>query len=732
MLRCLQLLFCFLTLSMANIAFSEQPEEPLDSSPLHVELLHEDQTIQAAHPFWVALRINLDDEWHAYWQNPGDAGMPITVEWQLPDGFKASPVVWPLPKKFNVDAAVGYGYEKQAILLAQITPPASLSTDKPVDMQATLNWVACSGDLCVPGESVVHMTLSTSHSESVKSHWHSVFTSARMQLPKKLLDFKVLRKDELIELQVNLPNVYPHDITKTLFFPKEENLICRADPILKKTDDTYSIALMEMSPSPSLNGILVFLGGPNDELVLDSFDIDAAIVDAFPATNLLTMGDNQTTSPQYENIGTIAPLATHIVPLDTEKTSENSGFWTALLLAFIGGFILNLMPCVLPVVSFKILSFVKMSGQNRRDTFKHGLAFSSGVLISFWVLAAAILILQSYGKSVGWGFQLQEPLFVAILALVLLVFALNLFGVFEAGMSVTSWAGQAGGKKKSDGLTGSFLSGVLATAIATPCTGPFLGSAVGLAVTLPPILSLLIFTSLGLGMAFPYIILSGFPSLLRFMPKPGPWMVTFKELTGFVMLATVLWLVWVFGAQTSNFALIVLLAGFFIVSLGCWIYGKWGSPEKKPLSRFIGCALAALCLLAGAYSLWMATEFQEPQAKVDTALSSNWEPFSPERITELQKQGRPVFVDFTAKWCLICQANHFILTTDVVSNEFDKLGVVRMKADWTRSDPVVTKALKQFGRSGVPLYVLYGADMSTIILPQVLTTDVVIEYLKTM
>jgi thiol:disulfide interchange protein len=307
-----------------------------------------------------------------------------------------------------------------------------------------------------------------------------------------------------------------------------------------------------------------------------------------------------------------------------------------------------------------------------------------------------------------------------------------LFGVFELGASMTALAGSSSSSSKS-GLAGSFFSGILATAVATPCTGPFLGTAIGFAVTLPAFYSLMIFTSLALGMSLPYLLLAAFPQFLRFLPKPGNWMVTFKEVMGFLMLATAIWLVWVFGAQTNNLGVALLLAGFFFLGLACWIFGKWGTPVKTGMVRRLAYFWTAALFCFAGFTIFSSTA---PWVEVyggssTSATSGTWEPFSEERIAELQKKGIPVFVDFTAKWCLICQANHYILTTDSVSDKFEKLGVVKMKADWTKNDPAITKALRKFGRSGVPLYLLYGSnpEEAPAILPQVLTADIVIDYL---
>ncbi|MBA3237345.1 MAG: thioredoxin family protein [Parachlamydiaceae bacterium] len=447
--------------------------------------------------------------------------------------------------------------------------------------------------------------------------------------------------------------------------------------------------------------------------------------------NLLTLAENknqESTSWILEN------------PNVTPENSTEGGIFVAFVFAFLGGLLLNLMPCVLPVISFKILSFVKMAGQSRTSTFQHGLAFFFGVLASFWVLAGTMLLLQSYGHAVGWGFQLQEPLFVGVLSALLLLFALNFFDVFEFGTSVTSLAGEAqqSSKKKGNALLGSFCSGILATAIATPCSGPFLGSAIGFAMTLPPALVLLLFTVLGTGMALPYLLLSAFPSYLRFLPKPGPWMTTFKALIGFTMLATVLWLLWVFSAQTGDLSLFILLFSLLLLSFAAWIYGNYCMALNSKNSRRFGAIFAFACAAVSFYGITLASMTGVIESKdieiaaVTESQAGAWEPYSAERVEILRKKGTPVLIDFTAKWCLICQVNHIVLSKSEVSQKMQELNVVKMKADWTRNDPQITEALRSFGRNGVPLYVLTSRDPAGTpqILPQVLTSEIVLDSLN--
>lgn len=708
-----------------------------DSSHVKVELLQEEETIQSGRPFWVALHFKLEEGWHVYWKNPGDAGIPLKIEWKLPPGFEAGPIQWPFPEKFAVAEIVGFGYEQEVTLLSQITPPAHIDSEK-LSLGAQINWLVCSASTCQPGSASVDLPLKAAANDpSFRQNLAEVFEQARAKIPQTHIEVKTVRRDGIVQLEVpqETSNSGEETIKDAYFFPEQKNMIDHSiDPTIAPSEtesNRYLVNLKESEEigagSKSLKGVLVLYTQKEGREKIQAFDIDSPIEEE-KEWNFLSLLD---TPASIGNGGIISQSSS---PLAFE-----GGLGLALLFAFVGGMILNLMPCVLPVISFKVLSFVKMAGQSRSLTIKHGCMFSLGVMISFWILASIMLILRAYGQAVGWGFQLQEPLFVVILASLLFIFSLSLFGVFEWGIFFASWAGQTEveTKQQSSGYLGSFLSGVLATAVATPCTGPFLGSAVGFAVTLPVFQSLLIFTFLGLGMCFPYLLLAVFPSLLRFMPKPGAWMEVFKQLMAFMLLATVLWLFWVFSAQTDAFSLVCLLAGFLCFAIGAWIYGRdctpWVSRKKRIASyacvlffALIGCE-AILFPRASWYSQETLAQ-ASPRGHWD-----GWEDFSPERIAQLRKEGKAILIDFTAKWCLICQANHFVLSSEEVNQRLNDLGVVRMKADWTKSDPRITEALSQFGRNSVPLYVLYGSDQSNpVILPQVLTTEVVMDHLNQM
>jgi len=415
------------------------------------------------------------------------------------------------------------------------------------------------------------------------------------------------------------------------------------------------------------------------------------------------------------------------------SSSEQSPITLATLFltiasAFIGGLILNLMPCVFPVLAIKIMSFANHSGSSKVKT--HGLVFGAGVLVSFWLLAGLLILLRSGGSQLGWGFQFQSPVFVAALILILFAFGLSLMGVFEFGHSLQTWAGRHG---NSQDYTGSFTSGVLATLLSTPCSAPFMGSAVAMALSFSPLAAMAVFTSLGLGVACPYVMLSFFPRLMKFMPRPGNWMVTFKQAMAFPIFATCLWLLWVEGQQTGQAGMLMVLMGLLLLSIGGWILGNWGAMHRSVRSRRIGLATALLMALASGY---VALPFDTPTT-ANAALRTDssgiaWQQFSEAKLSELVNAHRPVIVDFTASWCLTCQMNHKMAydNAEVISKIKEK-GIVALRADWTNQDAEIAKTIQKYGRNSVPLDVLFTSKDSTpIVLPSVLTAQAVLEQIN--
>lgn len=712
-------------------AFTQSTDEPLNEEPVKAKIFIEEKNIQPGRPFWVAVQVDLEHQWHTYWKNAGDIGLPTSLDWHLPPGFEIASVEWPTPKRFFEHSMVSFGYDDTFVILAKITPGNATPVGKNADIGVTVRWVACNEGNCLPGESEAKTAVMVSQNAPISDNQSStLFSQARSHLPMTGWSVKSDVSNNTVRLVLHPPQGQASSFALAYFVPITPETINLHQPIEVKplaTGEGYTISLHKQAKGKPLSSHLegILLLHPS----ADTKEAPAAVAIHTPLEDhAVADASGTSTASIFEE------------EMDSMIVEFEGGMGLALLMAFVGGMILNLMPCVLPVISLKVLSIVKMSGKSRLANVKHGLIFGLGVLVSFWVLAIVLLLLQAYGHAVGWGFQLQEPIFVALLAAVLLMFSLSLFGVFEMGTVMASWAGQteSDNVKQGSSLSGSFFNGVLATAVATPCTGPFLGSAIGFAVTLPPLSALAIFTSLGIGMASPYMLLTSFPSLVKWLPKPGAWMVTFKQLMGFLLMATILWLLWVFGAQTDNLGIFLLLCSLFILSLACWTYGHWCTPLKSKRVRKAGILVSAFLVLLGTYFLVVSASLvpeNNEKALANQMITGEedlraWLPFTPALVEQYRQQGKPVFIDFTAKWCVICQTNHLILVLDDVEKKFADMGVVKFKADWTRPDPAITKELRKYGRNGVPLYLLYAPGSTTpLILPQVLTPDVVSGYL---
>jgi thiol:disulfide interchange protein len=421
----------------------------------------------------------------------------------------------------------------------------------------------------------------------------------------------------------------------------------------------------------------------------------------------------------------------HRAPVVAQTAEGSPSVVLALVFAFIGGIILNLMPCVLPVLSLKIMGIVHQAGESSQEKLKHGVLFTFGVLISFWILAGLLLALRAGGEQLGWGFQLQSPAFVTVLSIFLFLFGLSMFGVFEIGTSLMS-VGQGAANKSA--YTGSFTSGILATVVATPCTAPFMGSALGFALSQPATVSLLVFTFLGLGMAAPYLFLTMSPKLLQFIPKPGAWMESMKQFMGFLLMATVLWLLWVLSLQTGSEGVLILLAALLLVGLGGWVFGRWGNIAKSQPTRGIAQTVALVSIVGAMFFSLTNITAQTSEATGNHKQGRiEWQKFSPELVDRLRAEGKPVFIDFTAAWCLSCQMNEKVaFGVEEVQNAFIEKGIAAIKADWTNKDSVIAQSLASFGRNSVPLYVLYAPNREAVLLPELLTPNLVLDALNGM
>lgn len=695
-------------MAAAAIFFIAAPASDLHAKPfkshVKVDLLSEVKAVTPKQPFWVAIRLQMDKDWHTYWKNPGDSGGPTLVDWRLPPGFKASPLQWPYPQKIEAPPLVSFGYEGEALLLAQITPPASLGDKKAVTLEAAVDWLECTADTCKPGRDVIKLDLPV-RKGPVKSDPAILkkFSEARFRipLPDSGWNIKVFHNRKTYRLQLTPPEWFKGQLHQIEFFPEEVGIINYAEPqSLSVIDNVYTLDVYRSDITTTtvqiLKGILISdqgWRGPKSEKAIE--------------------------------------VAVPVGPFAKGAKSDLTAAW-ALLFALLGGVLLNLMPCVLPVLSIKVLSFVQQAGGHPKQTRTHGWCYTAGVLFSFWILVGLLLLLRRGGEQLGWGFQLQSPGFIAVLSALFFFLGLNLLGVFEIGTSLTR-AGSLSSKTK--GYVHSFFTGVLATVVATPCTAPFMGSALGFALSQPVWLAFLIFTALGAGMAAPYLVLSYKPSLLRFVPKPGAWMETFKQSLGFLFLGTVIWLVWVFGQQRSIHEVAVLLSSLLVVGMAAWILGRWGTNLTSTATRVISYGVAIALIggaVGGAIRVTLLTDEAKEQG-METLEKIPWEPYSAKRVRELRSQGKPLFIDFTAAWCLTCQVNDRVTfgSKDVVE-KFKNMDIVPMKADWTSRDLEITKALESYGRSGVPAYVLYGRtpNSAPVLLPEILTPQIVIKALE--
>ena len=650
-----------------------------------VRLLAEHRGITPGAPVSLALDFELADHWHVYWRNPGDSGEPPSVEWTLPAGFRAGEFEWPLPEAIKTGHILNYGYSHRVTLPVVIEAPAGSRAGEMLRLSGTVRWLACRAEECIPGEAELSIALPVITEVRPSETEHAPrFAEARARLPQA--HHALLESDPAPErIALTLPDLRLASDAVVDFLPYESGWIAPDSSRVELRDDGDARVIMRAGErargqTPRLAGVLV-----------------------------------------VETAGLRKGFA--IDPLPAQAQSGSLAL--AILLALAGGMILNLMPCVFPVLSLKVLGFVEQAGADRRRVRLHGWAFTSGVLASFWLLAGTLIALRSAGQSLGWGFQLQSPAFLAALIGVLLLLGLSLSGVFEIGLSLTSAAG--GRAETEQGYRGSFLTGALATIIATPCTAPFMGSALGYALTQPAAVAMLVFTALGFGMALPYLVLSYMPALLARLPRPGAWMESFRQLLAFPLYATALWLLYVFSRQTADDVVWRLMAALLMLSMAAW---AWGRSQQGTGASRTPKAFACVLALAAIATATTATRDSNRQisARNDSAVAPSefWQPWTPERVAALQASGRPAFVNFTADWCLSCQVNERVVFASASVRElFETHDVTALKADWTNEDPRIAEALAAFGRDGIPLYVFYpmGGEAPRI-LPQVPTHGV--------
>ncbi len=683
-------------------------------------LVSEVSAIAPGQSFWVALEFTIRDGWHTYWRNPGDSGQATTLKWQLPPGFTAGDIAWATPHRFEIPPLVNYGYARHAVHLVNITAPDDLKTGAPIALSAKASWLVCS-DVCIPEDADLQLKLPVSTSSgAVDPADAALFTAARSDLPSAqwAATTASIRGGQLVialgkEWGATLPQ-----IKSLAFFPYDEGGIEYAAPqILTRNQDGVELTMKVGYQPPKagvVRGVLLATEQSGNETVSVPMEISA---------ELSGTGGEAKGGPRFAPVPA-AGLGTAPAPA-AEKSSASLP--VLLLFAILGGLILNLMPCVFPVLSIKAIGLVEQAKEHPAAVRTKGLVFAAGVISSMLCLAVVLLILRAGGEQIGWGFQLQSPLFVTFLVYLLLAVGLNLSGVFEVGGGL---AGVGDGLTQGDSHRASFFTGVLTTLVATPCTAPYMAFAVGAALTQPPVYALCIFAALGLGLALPYLLLSFAPWTRRALPKPGAWMDTLKQVFAFPIYASAAWLLWVLAGQTSSFGLGAALAGAILIAFAAWAY-------QKSKSSAVGGRVAALvaATLAVLLAILLPVRFAGVAAAASGAsahgaqAADEWQPYDAARVAKLNAAGRPILVNFTASWCLTCLVNERNAFTDSAVREvFRNKGVTLMKGDWTSRDPAITRALASFGRAGVPLYVVYNSKPGStepVILPQFLTAGVV-------
>jgi thiol:disulfide interchange protein DsbD len=644
---------------------------------VEAKLVSSTNAIVPGHPFDVGLLLEMAPGWHSYWEYGGDAGLPTKITWSLPEGFRAGAIQWPAPHLMIEPGDIWtYGYEGKVLLISTIIPAENLKPGSSVTLQARASWLVCK-DMCIPGSGELRLdlpvaTASSPENAGLFSEFLSLVPSATT--PPFPLDWKRTENGWEVSIK-NLPGGEKAEI-----FPL---------------------------PGPDQkSGHAISTGAGRFRMEADA-----------PFRGVLTVGKNGDRK------------AWMISSKDPAIPQTQTGLWLALFYGFLGGLILNLMPCVLPVISLKVFGFIRQAGEAPGKIFAHGLAFAGGIFAWFLGLAVVVIVLKSGGTEVTWAFQFQNPWFNVVIGSVVFAFALNLFGVFEVvlpGRASTALEAAS----SSSGLGGSFFQGVFATLLATPCTAPFLGTALGFAFSQSAAVIFAMFAAVAFGMAFPYLLLTARPGWMKFLPRPGAWMERLKQFMGFPLMATLVWILGIIGGQRGTDGIFWFLCFLLCLGLAAWIYGGFCGPLSKSRTRAIAIFLSIMIAGCGG---WYFLGQKFVYAGTEEAGDIAWVPFSKTELSTLQAAGKSVFVDFTADWCITCKFNEkTAIDTPAVRELLAEKHVIPMKADWTNANPEITAALKSFGRVGVPFYVIYpaGNPSSPVVLPELLTETILTDALK--
>lgn len=671
---------------------------PAHGGNVDASLVAEQDAAVPGEVLWVAMRQDIREGWHTYWRNPGDSGQASAIKWQeLPVGVAVGAIEWPWPERIPYGPLMNYGYHGTVLLPVPVHIPANFAEEE-ITLTAKGEWLVCA-DVCIPEDGDLSLTLPVRGTSGPSAN-AAEFRDVRAMTPTTLGMPVVARfQGEQILFALQVPGLDSERVASVAYLPYTEGLIDNPAPQTWSIDgDVLELAVSQgwdFTPDANLNGVL---------LVEET------------AGGMLQVG--------FE----IAPASAGAGAAPTGDTATSGiSVWLAIGMALLGGAILNLMPCVFPVLSIKILSLVSQNGEDRSRLAAHGWVYAAGVVLSFVGIAAVLIALRAGGLQIGWGFQLQSPVVVCLLMYLLFLVGLNLAGLFEIGTSVM---GVGGRFAEMGGYSGSFATGVLATLVAAPCTAPFMGAAVGFALTQGSITALAVFAALGLGMALPYVALCHAPALLARLPRPGPWMARFKEFLAFPMFASAVWLLWVLSQQAGSSGVLVAGAGMVLIAFAVWLLRLVARSTAARVVR--GVSGAGALIAAVALTLPLAGISANPGAGAGAAEGIGYEgpvasAWSPDTLAAARRGG-PVFVNFTAAWCITCKVNEAVaLNQEQTRAAFAASGVTYLKGDWTNEDPAITEALAAHGRSGVPLYLYYpDAGAEPIVLPQVLTLGVVL------
>ncbi len=675
------LILTFLTWLMAMPAIASQ-SVPVDTGKVTASLVSTHDRIAPGQEFYIALRTVLDEHWHTYWRNPGDSGEPVQIEWELSDKLSADEINWPLPRTIPTGPIVNYGFEGAPLFPVKFKLAQDAELGSVVTVRANFYYLVCK-DVCIPEQGSVSLPIAVG-APLEDLGWKPEIEAALTEVPKKgNIQGGIIKANSTVT--ISLLNLPEGDFSKAYFFPYEQGVLGHSEAqILRRGSKGLSLTttadyIWNETIPETLDGVLTYENGET----LRGAEISLAVGKSFDI--------GEVSAPEVKIAG--------------------ATLWTAIIGALIGGLILNLMPCVFPVISIKALSIAKLAHGERGKIRREAWLYTAGVITTFLLLTILLLGLKAGGTEIGWGFQLQSPKVVAILAVLLFVIGLNLLGVFEIGSRL-----QNTGTKltQSSGVAGSFFTGALAVIVATPCTAPLMAGAVGYALASPAFITLAVFMALGIGFALPFLLVAYIPSILTKLPKPGPWMERFKELLAFPMFAAAIWLIWVLSLQAGESGILFVLSAMLAATFAIWLL-KRGSMITKTLGT-----LAVIVAIALSISISSTSN----PGTVSRLESEAW---SPSRVAELQEQGRPIFVDFTAAWCVTCKVNEKVVLNKAKTQKlFEDTNTAFLIADWTNKNDLIATELAKYGRAGVPLYLVYSNNsVSPVILPQVLSHDVI-------